>query len=115
MLLDRFVDSSLAYQGAGRELGVEEIRAINRFATGDLQPDRTLLLRISPATGRARQRARALDPDRLELEGEEFFARIAAAYGDLARAEPRRISSLDAMRPPDAVLRDALAAIEDLL
>ena len=86
--------------GRGPGAGVEEIRAINRFATGDLQPDRTLLLRISPATGRARQRARALDPDRLELEGEEFFARIAAAYGDLARAEPRRISSLDADAPP---------------
>ena len=115
VLLDRFVDSSLAYQGAGRELGVEEIRAISHFATGGLQPDRTLLLCITPEAGRARQRTRALDPDRLELEGEEFFVRIAAAYTDLARAEPRRVSSLDATRPPDAVLRDALAAIEDLL
>ncbi len=115
VLLDRFVDSSLAYQGAGRELGVERIRAINLLATGDLEPDRTLLLCISPQAGRARLRTRALDPDRLELEGEEFFARIAAAYSDLARAEPRRISSLDAERPPEAVLRDALAAIEDLL
>jgi dTMP kinase len=115
VLLDRFVDSSLAYQGAGRELGVEQIRAINRFATGGLQPDRTLLLCVSPEAGRARLRTRALDPDRLELEGEEFFARIAAAYTDLARAEPRRISLLDAERPPDRVLHDALAAIADLL
>jgi dTMP kinase len=115
VLLDRFVDSSLAYQGAGRELGVEQIRAINHFATAGLQPDRTLLLCISPHTGRTRQGTRALDPDRLELEGEAFFARIAAAYSDLARAEPRRIASLDAERPPGAVLRDALAAIEDLL
>jgi dTMP kinase len=115
VLLDRFVDSSLTYQGAGRELGVEQIRAINLLATGDLAPDRTLLLCISPEAGRARQRTRALDPDRLELEGEAFFARIAAAYTDLARAEPRRIVSLDAERPPEAVLRDALAAIEDLL
>jgi dTMP kinase len=115
VLLDRFVDSSLAYQGAGRELGVEQIRAINHFATAGLQPDRTLLLCISPQTGRTRQGTRALDPDRLELEGEAFFGRIAAAYSDLARAEPRRIASLDAERPPEAVLRDALAAIEDLL
>jgi dTMP kinase len=115
VLLDRFVDSSLAYQGAGRELGVEQIRTINHFATAGLQPDRTLLLCISPETGRTRQGTRALDPDRLELEGEDFFARIAAAYTDLARAEPQRIVSLDAERPPEAVLRDALAAIEDLL
>jgi dTMP kinase len=115
VLLDRFVDSSLAYQGAGRELGVEQIRAINRFATGGLQPVRTLLLCVSPETGRARQGTRALAPDRLEMEGEGFFARIAAAYADLARAEPRRIASIDAGRPPAAVLHDALAAIEDLL
>ncbi len=115
VLLDRFVDSSLAYQGAGRDLGVEQVRAINRFATGGLEPDRTLLLCISPEAGRERQKIRALNPDRLELEGEEFFARIDAAYRDLARAEPRRISLLDAERPPDRVLGDALAAIEDLL
>ncbi len=91
VLLDRFVDSSLAYQGAGRDLGVEQIRAINRFATAGLEPDRTLLLCVSPRSGRARRSTRAHDPDRLELEGEEFFARIDAAYRDLARAQPRRI------------------------
>ena len=115
VLLDRFVDSSLAYQGAGRELGVEQIRAINRFATGGLRPDRTLLLCLSPEAARARQQIRAVDPDRLELEGEVFFARIDAAYRDLARTEPRRIVPLDAERPPAEVLSDALAAIADLL
>jgi len=115
VLLDRFVDSSLAYQGAGRELGVEQIGAINRFATEGLQPDRTLLLRISLRSGRARMGTRAGAPDRMELEGEEFFARIDAAYRDLARAEPRRIAVLDAELPPDRVLSDALAAITDLL
>jgi dTMP kinase len=115
VLLDRFVDSSLAYQGAGRELGVEQIRAINRFATGGLEPDRTLLLCVSLRSGRARTDTRAGGPDRLELEGEEFFARIDAAYRDLAHAQPRRISVLDGERPPDRVLGDALAAIEDLL
>ncbi|HYM54933.1 MAG TPA: dTMP kinase [Solirubrobacteraceae bacterium] len=115
VLLDRFVDSSLAYQGAGRALGVEEVRAINLFATGGLQADRTLLLRISPADGRARQRGRALEPDRLEREGEDFFATIASAYDELARAEPDRIRVIGAARPPEQVLSDALAAVEDLL
>jgi len=115
VLLDRFVDSSLAYQGAGRSLGVEEIRAINLFATGGLAPDRTLLLRISPATGRARQHERAQEPDRLERESERFFATISSAYDDLARAEPARIRVIDASQPPEQVLRDALASVEDLL
>ena len=115
VLLDRFVDSSLAYQGSGRELGIDEVRAINLFATGSLSPDRTLLLRISPADGRARQDVRASEPDRLELEDEPFFARIAAAYDQLASAEPARFSVLDASLPPHRVLGDALLAIEDLL
>ena len=115
VLLDRFVDSSLAYQGAGRELGVEEVRHLNMFATAGLTPDRTLLLRIDPALGRARQDERALQPDRLEREGEGFFARIAAAYDELADEEPERIRAIDAGQTPADVLRDALAAIEDLL
>jgi len=115
VLLDRFVDSSLAYQGAGRELGVEEVRLLNMFATAGLTPDRTLLLRIDPALGRARQDDRALQPDRLERESERFFARIAAAYDELAREEPERIRSIDAAQAPKNVLRCALAAIEDLL
>jgi dTMP kinase len=115
VLLDRFVDSSLAYQGAGRELGLEEVRAINRFATGPLSPDRTLLLRIDPAVGRARALGRDLEPDRLEREGERFFATIAAAYDELAREEPSRIRPIDATLSPERVLGYALAAIEDLL
>jgi dTMP kinase len=115
VLLDRFVDSSLAYQGAGRGLGVELVREVNLFATGGLRPDRTLLLHIAPAEGRARQMERALEPDRLEREGEEFFAAIAAAYEELAREEPERIRVIDATRPPELVLGDALAALADLL
>jgi dTMP kinase len=115
VLLDRFVDSSLAYQGAGRELGIDEVRALNRFATGGLEPDRTLLLRIAPAAGRERLSARGEDADRLEQEGGAFFARIAAAYEQLAREQPRRIVALDAGRPPQQVLADALAALADLL
>jgi dTMP kinase len=115
VLLDRFVDSSLAYQGAGRSLGIDEIRAINLFATGALTPDRTLLLAISPAAGRARQIERAVEPDRMEREHESFFATIAAAYQQLAEGEPERIRVIDAAQPPAQVLGDALAALEDVL
>jgi dTMP kinase len=115
VLLDRFVDSSLAYQGAGRELGIAEVRAINLFATGELTPDRTLLLRVSPHTGRTRQSTRNAEPDRLERESERFFQKISGAYEELARAEPRRIRVIDAEQSPELVLAQALGAIEDLL
>ena len=109
VLLDRFVDSSLAYQGAGRGLGVEEIRALNEFGTGGLRPDRTLLLRIDPERGLARISDRAAD--RLEREDGAFFTAVAAAYDELAAAEPDRIVVIDAAQPPEAVLADALAAL----
>jgi dTMP kinase len=115
VLLDRFVDSSLAYQGAGRALGIEAVREINRFATGLLEPDRTLLLRISPAAGRARQAERGEQPDRLEGESSDFFALIAGAYDELAEAEPQRFRVIDAGGTPALVLADALTAIADLL
>ena len=110
VLLDRFVDSSLAYQGAGRRLGVEEIRALNEFGTGGLRPDRTLLLRIEPSAGLARISDRPAD--RLEREDGGFFAAVAAAYDELAAAEPDRIAVIDASQPPEAVLADALAALQ---
>lgn len=115
VLLDRFVDSSLAYQGAGRGLGVELVRAINEFGTGGLTPDRTLLLEIDPALGRARQGTRLEGFDRLELEQEEFFATIAAAYAALAEAEPERVRRIDASQSAALVVAAAEAAVEDLL
>jgi dTMP kinase len=114
VLLDRFVDSSLTYQGAGRGLGVQRIATLNDFATGGLAPDRTLLLRIDPATGRARQRDRDETPDRMERAPDAFFELIAAAYDKLAAADPGRIRVLDADSPPDQVLALALEALADL-
>src|SRR3954467_10733794 len=111
VLLDRFVDSSLAYQGAGRELGVEAVAAINAFATGGLTPTLTLLLRVDPAAGRARQADRGEEPDRLERAPDAFFDRIAAAYDALAAAEPERFRVIDATRGPAEVLDDALRAV----
>jgi dTMP kinase len=112
VLLDRFVDSSLAYQGAGRGLGVDAVAAVNAFATGGLAPDRTLLLRVDPEVGLARQAARGEAPDRLEQEGRSFFAAIATAYDELAAADPERIRVIDAAGTPDEVLARALAALE---
>ena len=115
MLLDRFVDSSLAYQGAGRGLGVEAVRAINDFGTGGLVPDRTLLLRVDTATRDARRTVRGEAPDRLEREDDAFFAAIGAAYDALAAAEPARIRVIDARGAPGAVLAAALDGVADLL
>jgi dTMP kinase len=91
VLLDRFVDSSLAYQGGGRGLGIEQVRELNLFATGGLAPDR------------------------LEQGGAAFFKRIADAYQQLAAAEPQRIRVLDASLPPGQVVAQALDALADLL
>ena len=110
VLLDRFVDSSLAYQGAGRGLGVEAIRSLNELATGGLRPDRTLLLRIDPAAGLARIAGR--DADRLEQSSGEFFVAVARTYDELAAAEPERFVVLDATQPPEVLLAQALASLQ---
>lgn len=115
VLLDRFVDSSLAYQGGGRELGVAAIRSLNEFATGGVVPDRTLLLVLDADLGRGRLAARGGPPDRLELASADFFGRVASTYDELARADPERIRTLDAAQAPSSVLADALAAISDLV
>jgi dTMP kinase len=110
VVLDRFVDSSLAYQGAGRGLGVGEIAAVNAFATGGVAADLTLYLRVPPEVGAARREG----VDRLEQAGESFFARVVDAYDALAAAAGERYVVVDATRPPDAVLADALAAVKRL-
>lgn len=84
VVTDRFTGSSLAYQGHGRGLDVEEVRALSRFATGGLAPDVTVLLDV-PADVAAARRGRA--PDRLEAEGDAFHERVRAGYASLAGAE----------------------------
>ncbi len=115
VLLDRFVDSSLAYQGAGRELGVEEVRAVNEFATRGLVPDRTLLLVVEPSLRLSRMGTRGEEPDRLERESQPFFERISAAYAELATGEPQRVAAIDAAQPAPTVLSSALASLAELL
>jgi dTMP kinase len=115
VLLDRFVDSSLAYQGGGRELGIEAVRDVNEFAIRGLRPDRTLLLTLDPELGRSRSSERGAPPDRLEREQEDFFKRTAAVYQELSAQDPDRIRTIDASRPPDQVLAAAVDALSDLL
>jgi dTMP kinase len=115
VLLDRFVDSSLAYQGAARGLGVDAVRALNAFGTGGIVPDRTLLLRIEPAAGLTRIGVRGEAQDRIESEREAFWLACARAYDELAAAEPARWAVLDAAAPPEQVLAEALAQLAPLL
>jgi dTMP kinase len=115
VLLDRFVDSSLAYQGGGRSLGVAAVASINQFATGGLRPDRTLLLTVEPTLGRARSSGRAEPVDRLEREDNSFFAAVTSAYLELWEKEPDRIRRIDASQPAERVLDAALHELADLL
>jgi dTMP kinase len=115
LVLDRFIDSSLAYQGGGRRLGIDAVRTINEFAIRTVWPDRTLLLLIEPRLGRSRSRSRAGEPDRLEREQDNFFDRTVAAYLELWSQDPERIRRIDASRPPEDVLAAALDELADLL
>lgn len=110
VLLDRFVDSSLAYQGAGRRLGVAEIAELNRFATAGLVPDLTLYVRVDPHVGAARRDG----ADRLEQAGDAFFAAVVAAYDTIAAQEPGRVVVLDGGQAPADVLGAALRALKAL-
>jgi dTMP kinase len=112
VVTDRFVDSSLAYQGAGRCLPLGEVTRINRWATGGLIPDLTILLDLPPATGLDR---RARSADRLEAEPAEFHNRVRAGFRQLADAEPGRYLVLDATQPPDVISREIQQRVRELL
>jgi dTMP kinase len=113
VVTDRYVDSSLAYQGAGRTIGLDDVAAISRWATQGLRPDLTVLLDLPPQTGLARARGRAV-ADRLESESLEFHQRVRDTFRALAAAEPGRYLVLDATRAVDEVaaeVRDRVAAL----
>ncbi|GAC1321361.1 MAG: dTMP kinase [Thermoleophilaceae bacterium] len=111
VVCDRYVDSSLAYQGAGRKLGLREVADVNRFATAGLMPDLTLLLSLDPAGAGAR----AGEADRFEAEGLRLQRAVSEAYAALAREEPGRIRTISAERTPAEVHADVLAAVESSL
>ncbi|KRN13942.1 thymidylate kinase [Lactobacillus gigeriorum DSM 23908 = CRBIP 24.85] len=113
---DRFVDSSLAYQGAGRELGISEVAAINRFATEGISPDLTLFFDIAPEKGLARiKKVRPDDEDRLEREKLAFHQRVYAGYQEIIKRYPERIVVIKADRPVEEVTEEAIATIKNRL
>ena len=115
VICDRFLDSSIAYQAYGRELGEDFIRQINAPTIRRVLPDRTLLLTVDRSESRRRMAEGRAPLDRLELEKEDFFARVAAGYDRLARAEGDRVTVIDASRTIDEVFEDVKAAIAELL
>ncbi|MFE1644334.1 dTMP kinase [Microbacterium sp. P01] len=115
VIQDRYLDSSVAYQGAGRVLGRDEVRDLSLWATGGLLPAVTVLLDLDPA--RARQRLDADDKpfDRLESEQSAFHERVRAEFLALADAEPARFLVLDAALPVDVLATSVRARVSSLL
>lgn len=112
VICDRFVDSSIAYQAYGRELG-SVVAEVNERATGGLKPDITFWMDIDPAAGRERA-SRAGELDRLELEAVEFHYRVYEGYRRIAESEPERVKRIDATRPVDAISDEILAYLQEL-
>ena len=116
VLSDRFLDSSLAYQGGAGGVGMEAVRALHAIGSGGMLPDRTLLLQLAPRVAAERAKVRDVSgADRIGGRGEEYHAGVAAAFAALARAEPERFRTVDASGSADAVTERCLAAIGDLL
>ena len=111
VLQDRYIDSSVAYQGAGRVLGGDEVRELSLWATEGLLPDLTILLDLDEESARARLDTSRTRYDRLEAERSEFHARVRAAYLELADAEPDRFVVVDASRPVDQIAAEIAAEI----
>jgi len=111
VLCDRYTDSTLAYQGAGRGLDLELLREWNRVATGGLEPDLTLLFDLDPELGLSRRTGAAGVPNRLDREPLAFHTRVRAQYLALARAEPGRFAVIAAAQAPEAIEAQAWAAL----
>jgi dTMP kinase len=105
---DRFLDSSLAYQGAARGLGIDEVAAVNELATAGLKPDLTFLLVLDQTAATAR----GAEDDRFENEGAAFQQRVQEAYERMAAGEPERWRRIDADRDPAEVHAEVLSVVE---
>ena len=112
VICDRYVDSSLAYQGSARGLGESDVLSLNVWGTQGLFPDLVILLHIEPEVGLARSTA---ERDRMEAEGEGFLAKVADAYLRIAEEHPERFVVIDAAREPAAVFEDVREAVERAL
>lgn len=111
VITDRYVDSALAYQGAGRTLPPAEVELLNRWATNDLRPNLTIVLDLEPQAGLGRFEGR----DRIEQEGDEFHQRVRAAYLELAAADPDHYLVLDAHGEPEAIATAVRERLSPLL
>ncbi|MEY4743765.1 MAG: hypothetical protein RIR34_1104 [Actinomycetota bacterium] len=115
VMSDRYLDSSVAYQGAGRELSMEEIRGISIWATGGLLPNLTILLDLDAASARARRNTTGQEPDRLEREKVEFFEATRQAFLQLASNEPDRFLVVDASQTVEQMQAQIRARVNTVL
>jgi dTMP kinase len=119
VLCDRFTDSTYAYQGYGRRVGLDLIDRIDQVATGRRRPDRTLLFDLEPEEAHRRSQSKTRRRDgavnRLDREGVEFYARVRAGYFDRARRDPERFRVIDSGAPPEETARRVAGALADLL
>ena len=115
VLIDRYLDSSVAYQGAGRELDATEIRNLSLFAVQGLLPDLTILLDLEASAALARRSKTGAEPDRLEREKVEFFEAVRQGYLALAAAEPKRFFIVDARQSVDEMAAQIRARVDELL
>lgn len=115
ILCDRFVDSSMAYQGFGTPWDREEIRRVNRIATGGLRPDRTYLLDVPVEESIRRLQNRGRGIDRIEQKGRNYHERVRQGFLHLAQAEPERFLVVDACRPVREVFRILRRDLEQLI
>ncbi|MGN1054328.1 MAG: dTMP kinase [Erysipelotrichaceae bacterium] len=114
VICERFVDSSLAYQGYGRELGFDEVLSINKFAIGDYFPDMTVYLDVDEKIGLERIKDRAFK-DRLDQESIDFHHRVNEGYQKVIDVFKDRVSIVDASKPLDSVIEDALSRVKELI
>ena len=115
VISDRYVDSSLAYQGVGRALSTGEIDRLSQFATSGLRPDLTVLLDVQVSEGLARTSERDVAPDRLEAESTAFHERVRAAFRELAEAAADRYLVIDAGLPPEVIHQQIVRRISDMV
>ena len=112
---DRYLDSSVAYQGAGRVLDPDEVRELSLWGTERLMPDLTVLLDVPATVAKARQAAEDRDYDRLEAEAEDFHTRVRESYLALAEAEPERFLVVNGELPIEEIHQVIITRVSDLL
>ena len=114
VLCERFLDSSLAYQGVGRGLGLEAVRELNVWAVGEILPDLTFYLRLTPQEKERRARELGVPPDRIEKVGDDFMRRVEEGFEEISRSETDRVRILDASLPPEELVQIIARTIRDL-